>query len=429
MYQKTISVSEAPRVEVTTCHGDLSVTAWDKAEVLVEVDDEGTLTLEEREGTLALAFDGEGSLTVPAGARLVILEVHGNLTVKEVKGAVEVTTVHGDAWLKEGAGGLALKTVQGDLSLEGWAGAADIGTAQGDASLRQIGGDVVIGAVGGDLAAQAVEGALSAAAVGGDADLRELSGALSLKAVGGDLSGRDLAAGADVARVGGDALLKTVFAGPHTYRVQAGGDIAVRALPDSSATFTLQAGGRIRVKGLAGEAAEGGGWRGVLGGGEAQVALIAGGSLKFRGDGEDEPGTEGAPFDFDFGCMGTMMGWGMEGMGARIQQHVADKLGKIDFEAIAHREADRARRHMEREMGRAQRQWEKAQRKAEHGRGRRGGPWPFDWGMGQSSQSSAERSESGEPASEEERLAVLKMLAEGKITASEAEALLRALGG
>ncbi len=50
---------------------------------------------------------------------------------------------------------------------------------------------------------------------------------------------------------------------------------------------------------------------------------------------------------------------------------------------------------------------------------------------GEAARSSAARPEPDEPrepAGEEERLAVLKMLAEGKISASEAEALLRALG-
>ncbi len=443
MYQKTISVSESPRVEVTGCHRDLTVTAWDKPEVLAEVDDEQTLTVEEREGVVALAFNDEGNLTVPADARLVVLQVQGSLTVEGVKGAVEVSTVQGDAWLKEGAGSLALKTVQGDLTLEDWDGAADIGTVQGDAGLRQIGGDVTVGNVGGDLVAHEIEGALSAASVGGDADLRELDGALSLKVVGGDLVGRDLAAGTDVARVGGDASLKMVFAGPHTYRVQAGGDGAIRALPGSNATFTLRAGGGIRVKGLAGDAA-GGEWRGTLGSGEAKVELTAGGSVKLRALGEDVQ-DEDFPF-FDFCGMGAMMDWGMGEMGPRIQQYVADKLGKIDFEGIAHREADRARRHMEREMERAQRQREKAQRKAEQrGPGRPRGPWHFEWDVrraapsrgeavtmdGFAARSPAGRPEPGEPrepVGEEERLAVLKMLAEGKITASEAETLLRALG-
>jgi hypothetical protein len=436
MYQKKISVAESPRVEVTSCRRDLTVTAWDKSEVLAEVDDEQTLTAEEREGVVALAFNDEGNLTVPADARLVILQVQGNLSVDGVKGALEVTTVQGDAWLKEGAGSLALKTVQGDLTLEDWAAAVDIGTVQGDAGLRQVGGDVTVGNVGGSLAARKIAGALSADSVGGDADLGELDGALSLKNVGGDLVGRDLAAGVDVTHVGGDASLKAVFAGSHTYHVQAGGDGTIRALPGSAAAFTLRAGGRIRVKGLAGEAA-GGEWRGTLGNGEAKVELVAGGSVKLRALGEDVQ-DEDFPF-FDFCGMGAMMDWGMGEMGARIQQHVADKLSNIDFEAIAHREADRARRHMEREMERAQRQREKAQRRAEqHGRGRPRGPWHFEWRVGRAAPSrgeaarpSAARPEPGEqrePAGEEERLAVLKMLAEGKITASEAETLLRALG-
>jgi hypothetical protein len=113
-------------------------------------------------------------------------------------------------------------------------------------------------------------------------------------------------------------------------------------------------------------------------------------------------------------------------LGQRIQQHVAEKLGKIDFEAIARREAERARRHAEREMARAQRQWEKAQRKAERAQHKKGGPWPFAWGGGHSAQPPAGRRQ---PVSEEERMTVLKMLAEGKISAAEAETLLQALEG
>ena len=40
MYQKRITTSESPRVEVTACQGNLAVAAWDTAEVLIEVDSE-----------------------------------------------------------------------------------------------------------------------------------------------------------------------------------------------------------------------------------------------------------------------------------------------------------------------------------------------------------------------------------------------------
>jgi hypothetical protein len=80
-------------------------------------------------------------------------------------------------------------------------------------------------------------------------------------------------------------------------------------------------------------------------------------------------------------------------------------------------------------MERAQRQREKAQRRAEQHqrRGRPRGPWHFEWDVRRGGPS-PEPETQPEPASEEERLAVLKMLAEGKISASEAETLLRALG-
>ena len=433
MYQKRISTSESPRVEVTACQGDLVVATWDNAEVLIEVESEEALTVEEREGAVALAANHDCSLTVPAGASLVVIQAQGDLSVQGVRGTVEAATVQGDAQFQNGAAGASLSTVQGDLMVERWAAAVSAGTIQGDARVRQVDGPVEFGTVGGDLLAEKINGPLSARSVAGDAYLRQLNGMLYLSDVGADLVGRAWTAGADVAQVGGDVSLKTVFAGPFTYEIQAKGNVIARALPGSSATFTLQtAKGQIRAKGVTGEMTEGGQWKGAIENGEAQVTLTSthGNMLLKTVDAGDENQERDAfaILATDLGRLGAEAGVAAQELAWRIQQRVADKLATIDLEAIALREAEKARRQAEREVAKAQRMAEKARRKAERtqDKAQRKVRRRLERETGRGRRRAAGR---GQAFSEEERLAVLKMLAEGKISTQEAETLLQALEG
>jgi DUF4097 and DUF4098 domain-containing protein YvlB len=428
MYQQRISTSESPHVKVTACQGDLTVVTWANSEVLIEVDSEEVLTVEEQEDEMALAANGNCRLTVPTGALLNVVQVQGDLSVEGASGTVEVATVQGDTQFRNGTGNASLSSVQANLLVEDWTGAVNAETVQGDARARQVGGDVTLGTVGGDLTATGVSGALATLSVGGDVYLREVEGPLSLENVGGDLTGRVLLAGADVVQVNGDVSLKTVFAGPHTYRIQAQSNVVVKVLPGSDATFTLQAAeGQIRAKGFTGEKTEEGQWRGVIGDGEAQVTLTsAHGDVTLKAVAEGDQDTVAFVFGTGFGEARATARLEGEELALRIQQRVAEKLSKIDFEAIAQREAERARRQAEREAERALRLAEKAQRRAEQTRkraeSRRGERWHLHWDT-----EHGPRRAPKQVASDEERLAVLKMLAEGKISAEEAETLLQAL--
>ncbi len=433
MYQKRISTSESPRIEVTACQGDLAVATWDNAEVLIEVESEEVLTVEEREGAVALVSNRDCSLTVPAGASLIVVQVQGDLSVQGARGIVEVATVQGDVQFQDGAASASLSTVQGDLTVERWAAAVSAGTVRGDARVRQVDGPVEFGTVGGDLLAEKINGPLSARSVAGDAYLRQLNGMLYLSDVGADLFGRAWTAGADVAQVGGDVSLKTVFVGPFTYDIQARGNLVVKALPGSSATFTLQAAkGQIRGKGVTGEMAEEGQWQGAIENGEAQVTLTSThGNVLLKTAGERDEDQERDAFAIlaaDLGRIGAEAGVAAQELAWRIQQRVAEKLATIDLEAIARREAEKARRQAEREAAKTQRMAEKARRKAERAqkKAQQKVQRRFEWETGRGRQRRAGR---GQASSEEERLAVLKMLAEGKISTQEAETLLQALEG
>jgi hypothetical protein len=433
MYQKRISTSESPRIEVTACQGDLVVATWDNAEVLIEVDNEEVLTVEEREGAVALAANRDCSLTVPAGASLVIFQAQGDLSMQGTRGIVEAATVQGDAHFRDGTRNVSLSTVQGDLTVEHWTATVSASTVQGDAKVQQVNGPVDFGTVGGDLLAEEINGPLSARSVAGDAYLRRLNGMLYLSDVGGDLVGRAWTAGADVAQVGGDVSLKTVFAGPFTYEIKARGNVVARALPGSNATFTLQTTkGRVMAKGLPGEMTEERQWQGTSGDGEAPVRLTSThGNVLLKTVGEideDQEPDAFASLAADLGKIGAEAGVAAQELAWRIQQHVAEKLAKIDFESIARREAEKARRQAERDAAKAQRIAEQARRRAERAqkKAQKKMMWHFEWDAGRGSQRTAEQSKA---SSDEERLAVLKMLAEGKISTQEAETLLQALEG
>ena len=433
MYQKRITTSESPRVEVTACQGDLAVATWDNAGVLIEVESEEALTVEEREDTVALVANRDCSLTMPAGASLVVIQAQGDLSVQGARGSVEVATVQGDAQFRDGAASASLSTVQGDLVVEGCTGAVSAGTVQGDARVRQVDGPVELGTVGGDLLAEEINGPLSARSVAGDAYLRQLNGMLYLSDVGADLSGRAWTAGADVAQVGGDVSLKTVFAGSFTYEIQAKGNVIATALPGSSATFTLQsAKGQVKAKGVTGEMAEEGQWKGAIGDGEAQVTLTSThGNMLLKtagGRDEDQERDAFAILAADLGKIGAEAGVAAQELAWRIQQRVSDKLATIDLEAIALREAEKARRQAEREVAKAQRMAEKTRRKAERAqeKAQRKVRRHFERDASRGRRRATGR---GQASSEEERLAVLKMLAEGVISTQEAETLLQALEG
>jgi len=427
MYERRVSTSESPRVEVTACQGDLVVTTWDNAEVLIEVDSEQVLTVEERDDAVALVANSDCNLVVPAGASLVVVQSQGDLSVRGVRGGVEVVTAQGEVVFNGGVGDATTTTVQGDLVVEDWSGPVKVRTVQGDAKVQKVTGPVDVDTVIGDLSVTEIGGSLSAQSVGGDAYLRALNGPFSVGDVRGDLTGRLWTSDADVAQVGGDVSLKTVFAGPFTYRIQARGDIVVKALPDSNATFTLQAAqGRVRAKGLTGETTETEQWQGTIGDGQAQVILASThGSVTLKTAAEEDR----AAFTFmaDLDEIGAEGGVAAQELAWRIQQRVADKLSKIDFEAIAQREAERARRQAEREMAKAQQAAEKARRRAERAQRKAREKtlrWHFEWDSERHARRAPRRSQG---VSEEERLAVLRMLAEGKISSQEAETLLQAL--
>lgn len=416
----TLKTDETPEVTVTAL-GDLRVMGWDRAELNGLTDVGHDLTAIETAGRIEVHSTGAGTLYLPRRARLTIEECKGDARLKSLDGPAVVRLVHGD---------LALRKVA----------AADVAEVKGDLSAKRIAGDLTLGQVYGDVAARDVQGQFRAERVNGDLYLREAAEGAQAAATGDVVLGLTLKPGCE-------------------YAFQAGGDILCRLPAGTSATISVTCGsGEVGVD-IPGAQMEGeGNSRTVtLGQGEAIVRLEAKGDVSLVGlaSAWEAMGDFGEHFGEEFGVMAEEFAQQIESqieaqMGALEQQlhaqignlgvHLGAMSG-VDASAIARRAraaaeraGERARRHAERAQRRAEQRAERARRRAESRArrrahvearvafGDRSRPWRVEWDSGQAARA-------GDPVSDEERLAILRMVEQKKISVQEAEKLLSALEG
>jgi len=315
---------------------------------------------------------------------------------------VSVKAVGGDAKVADLAADVDIQRVGGDLALRG-SRAVRVGTVGGDARLKRAAGSVTV------------------ETVGGDATIRDVEGSVRVALVGADLYLRDVRGDCIVEQAGADLVLSLDFAPEREYRFSAGGDILCRIHRDTHVTFDLPADTALQldVEAEVIEREDAPDRRAIiLGDGSAIVHIVAANRLRLVGEEEDYMVDFSVQLEDELEArllhLETRLSQQLEGLDERIQAttlHFASQAEKMAERAQrqALRAAERVRHTME--------QWDtkpKRGRKAKRGRFAlgnrdvRGTPPP-------------------EPVTEQERLLILKMVQDGKITIEEAERLLDAL--
>jgi len=228
-----------------------------------------------------------------------------------------------------------------------------------------------------------------------------VDGSVTLDSVADDLALRG-ARGNIKVNVGEDVVVYLEPKANGEYTVHAGDDILLVLPKNANATVTMQ-GDEIDID-----------WQGiepdeeatervvVLGDGSAKISLTAGGDVRVTNRADAGESAE------EFGNFaGLNFDW--SGFGDRISRQVTDRVTKRVEEATR-----RAERHVERQ--------------ARHGKsGLVVGRW--NWDFKGTPKPPTPPTPPSEPVSEDERMAILKMLAEKKISAQQAEELLNALDG
>lgn len=427
MQQQTIPVEPTTPVRVGTVTGDLRVAGWERSEIMAKTDGD-RLNLTVADGEARVACDEDLILYLPRPATLIVEKVAGDASLQAMHGPLRLGPVAGDVALND-------------------VGPVDAETIAGDASLRNVGA-MSARAISGDFTLRAGNGPCAIETIGGDASIRDVNGGLSIQNVGSDLYVRNVRGSVNV-NAGADIALYLEPLPGQVYTATAGDDILVRIPCEANVELHLVGGEadnvHVDIPGvdLAGDAAAYDLTIGPPGEDIARLYLTSGDDLLVTC--RDDAWESAA--DFGVG-MADGSGWGIppvpplppdfsERINRRVQAAMERAQARVEE---ASRRADAAGRRAGTKVEAAVRRAEAKARAAEI-RARRG--WKVEY-IGPGGKPTSELNVGrwhwdltsrgpgepyGEPVSDEERLSILRMLQEKKITLEEAEDLLAALEG
>jgi hypothetical protein len=415
MGQHSVSTSSTPEVLIEEIHGNLEIKGWDRSDVLVKPNTDDDLLLDAQDDTVRISCKSNCLVRLPNRASIQVGKVHGNARIKLVENGLNCDQI---------AGSLVLRNV---------------------AESR-------IEAVHGDLLAKQVKGDLYVGEVHGNAVARDIQGNCTIKQVDGNLDLRD-AEGDTTVSTEGDARVRLSLLVGENYKISAAGNLHCRVSEFSSVqvAFSSQA-NNIQVI----QAGEKNLYRQqnhnlTLGAGKASMSLSSGGSLSFLSQETERFEMEDVEAEFEVAFAGFSEEFSQQ-IADQIEAQVETQLEVLNDEmeklsmtlegsGLSQDEMDRimeqARVSSERATARSQENIRRAQEKLERKLAAAGRKAELR------AKAAERRSQRGTgftwpPPSEtrpktvvsdEERLVVLRMLEEKKISLEEAEQLLSALEG
>ena len=362
---RTISTGKTPKIKVESIGGDLSVVGWD-GEILVK-GDEDDISLVQGDGEISISCGSDLALRVPKDSSFEFLNIGGDASIRGVQGNIDLVTIGGDLSIRD-AGSIMIGNIGADFSMRNAKGDVHVKNAGGDVSIRDVDGNVTLDSVGDDLA---------------------------LRGARGDVK----------VNVGEDVIVYLDPKADGGYSIVAGDDILLVLPLDANATMSMQ-GDKIDIDLPGVDPDEDATERVVvLGDGSAKISLSAGGDVRVSNR------EDAGEFAQEFGNFAGM-NFDFSGFGERISRQVE-------------RVTARATKRAEEAVRRAERT---AERHARRGRvGLEIGRW--NWDLKGAPKPPTPPVPPTEPVSDDERMSILKMLAEKKITAEQAEQLLSALEG
>lgn len=369
----------APRL-IITCEGMLDVRGSERDDVRLE-GEEALLeaSADTAENVLTVRVPGNCAVRMPQGGHVEVRSTLGNLRVRDVAG-VDVDSVYGTASVR-GVEWLHLNIVNGEGRIRDVEGAVEIAQANGSLTIQGVCGDVRVDTVNGDVL------------------LRDISGGMHIGEVNGSLA------------------VRTDFAPETTSRFVANAEAVFRVSTEASVRFLLPLDAQVDVDADVPVTRDDAHQIVTLGAGAATVEVTGTHEIAIRQRGRQGDDTT---FAYTFA-----LGHDLSEHLASISAQIESKLDNIEVE-LGSTLPDRVLSHVERRLSQARRQVAAAQRRVEREAERRMRDTGVEVNLGgRPAQPPARRS----GVTDEDRLAVLTMLEQGKISVEEAEKLLSALEG
>lgn len=305
------------RLQVTACGGDVTINGVDESRVAIQGDVAPDAYVRQDGDTFVIAgYPDDLQIHLPMGAAIELDGIGGDVAVRSVGHA----SVHA-------ARQLSVSGIGGDLHV--WnVPQIEASTVGGDVQIEGGSQQVTIGQVGGDLKLDHTE-YLSLRGVGGDAQIGDVQQLTGFGNVGGDLklTWSGTAEGALRGSVGGDVRLELTVPGNMTINAIVGGDVRAQ----TNGQNIRHSAGRHQF---------------VFGNGEGQFHLNVGGDLHLRSTVAPEytgarGGFEGNPAG-EWGAEWRNLGRELEQMGRELANELSGLGREIAREVrVAGREARR----------------------------------------------------------------------------------------
>jgi hypothetical protein len=328
----------------------------------------------------------------------------GDLRIENVTGRVDIEHIFGDVRAEDVA---EMHVMDCDADFRFSGGDLEIESVSGDMRVSDA-GNVRALRVHGDMWIERLSGGVNVETTHGDARLNDIEGAAGLGMVAGDFRTSNVRGALNAGQVHGDAQLEGPFPAAEGYAVSTSGDAHIRLMAADDVRLVVRALGRVRSNLPLIPSADGSTtYTANVGEGRVRVVLTANGDLRIEAAAGGREEVRG-PWDRRRGPGGGDPFVELSGLGERIRQQVTASLaaaginpetGEMNFGPGGRGRGSRVRPPEP--------------------------PRPPKPGSPQSGQQAA--AQSGAPMTKEQ-MAVLKMLEEGRISAEEADALLRALG-
>jgi ElaB/YqjD/DUF883 family membrane-anchored ribosome-binding protein len=435
MEELIIETGQHPQISVTS-HGKLYLKGWERAEVRASASGKDKLSLKKDGEEVTVQSLSHCEMRVPYASSVTVHMANGETILKSITG--NITIQHANA-------GLTLNDV-GPVLVE------DVSR---DLNAQEVHGDLIIRNANRYVNASFVAGNFSADSIAAHLTLLKIEGNIS-------------------AHVLGNATLSLEPKPGQTCDVEAHGVLACRMPPQANATLELTGPGPL-VTQLGGKTETARDHLTLtLGDGSAHISLTGYGPVTVL---ESESGKPDSDFTIDFEDMELEMDTLSQQISRQVTEQLEMQMGFLDAQMealmntgnLSQEKADRIRARTEEKISRAQEKIARAQeraaekiemarRKAEGSKGRpKSYGTDFTYGgmdaaregvrtgmpaaregvrTGLSAAREAVASALGssgakpsDPVSDEERMMILNMLAEKKISIEEAESLLAALEG
>jgi DUF4097 and DUF4098 domain-containing protein YvlB len=243
---KSFTVSGAGALRIYDIRGDVSITGWDKQEVLIkERKQMDVFTREEAETVLQksassyrqsgndIEIGGENfsrdwikskfEVQLPFAFSADIQTRGGDISVEQINGEVELKTSGGDIELSELGGTVSAVTSGGDITVNSSTGDVTLKTSGGDLQLQKIGGVLIAKTSGGDISLEKAGNRVELHTSGGDIAILDVNSHVKAHTSGGDIEIESTAGDVEVHTSGGDIVLANI--GGKLEASTSGGDV------------------------------------------------------------------------------------------------------------------------------------------------------------------------------------------------------------